>query len=451
MLNKVPNLVYSDRTGKIYVHPYLRMCGMEGSRVRVPHPEELVSLPKGSTFYFLPGRHPIGFNPGHGGFERIERISGKPVFAASCFLVPTYIRLLLPAYWVKQGPQRRLPLWAYNAIGYYGGKFWTAAMRIDSKNRQLPHFYPCDELEKNVKRIVRLFPRNRLVQHLAYCAVHYSCLAAKNFFFGRWEAPLPASRYCNSGCLGCLSFQEEEGIASHRRIGFTPSPEELAEVALFHIERTPEAIVSFGQGCEGEPLLVHKVIGEAIGKIRRKTNKGTININTNASKPQFLKELIDSGLDSMRVSLNSAQEKFYNDYFKPKGYRFKDVLKSIRIAKQNNLFVKGTPSAEFHNSIFHPGELVVHKQRIGAFPENQLHPLLRARAIENLVFFGISTRGIVLSTSRRAFDLDYRRFVLKGACYDADAEVHRVFTGKVFPRQATVLEVDAFIAEQGEN
>lgn len=118
--------------------------------------------------------------------------------------------------------------------------------------------------------------------------------------------------------------------------------------------------------------------------------------------------------------------------------------------KQNNLFVKGTPSAEFHDSIVHPGELVVYKQRVSAFSENQLHMILRARGIENLVFFGISTSGITLSTLRRAADLDFRCVVLKNACFDADPEVHRVLTEKIFPMQATVLTVDEFISQQGD-
>jgi nicotinamidase-related amidase len=118
--------------------------------------------------------------------------------------------------------------------------------------------------------------------------------------------------------------------------------------------------------------------------------------------------------------------------------------------KENNLFVKGTPSAEVHSSIARQEELVVYKQRVGAFSENHLHLILRACGIENLVFFGISTSGITLSTLRRAYDLDYRCIVLKDACFDADPEVHRVLTEKVFPAQATVLTVDEFVAEQGD-
>ncbi|HTR80772.1 MAG TPA: cysteine hydrolase [Bacteroidota bacterium] len=128
-----------------------------------------------------------------------------------------------------------------------------------------------------------------------------------------------------------------------------------------------------------------------------------------------------------------------------------DTNSPLQRVKQNNLFVKGTPSAEFHNSIAQPGELIVYKQRISAFSENQLHLILRSRGVENLVLFGVSTSGITLSTLRRAYDLDFKCIVLKDACFDADQEVHRVLTEKIFPRQADVLFVDDFIAEQGGN
>lgn len=339
MLKKAPYLVYSDCRGKIYVHPSLRIVGMEGERVRLPRSEELIPLPEGSTFYYLPQRYAIGYNRRTDSFEQVETLKNKKIYAVGCFLPPTYLRLLLPAYWLKKDQVSTLPLWAYNTIGYYAGKYWTTALRIDQKTRQFPYQYDAQKLEKNVRDIARQFPKNRLVSHLSYCALHYHCLAAKNFFLGRWEAPLPASRSCNSGCFGCLSLQDEEGIASHRRIGFIPSAEELAQVALFHIQRAKEPIVSFGQGCEGEPLLVHKVIRETIKRIRDKTARGTININTNASKPEYLRKIIDAGLDSMRVSLSSAQELYYDKYFRPRGYGFKDVIESIKIAKQNSVFV----------------------------------------------------------------------------------------------------------------
>jgi nicotinamidase-related amidase len=117
-------------------------------------------------------------------------------------------------------------------------------------------------------------------------------------------------------------------------------------------------------------------------------------------------------------------------------------------AKQNNLFVKGSPSAEFHGELVHPGDLIIYKQRIGAFSENHLNLTLRAHGIENLVLFGISTSGVVLATVARAFDLDFRLTIIHDACFDADAEVHRMLMEKIFPKRATVTTTKAFISEQ---
>ncbi len=79
--------------------------------------------------------------------------------------------------------------------------------------------------------------------------------------------------------------------------------------------------MSFGQGCEGEPLIVSDVIRDAILLIRKETSKGTINLNTNASLPSRVAELADAGLDSMRISMNSPRPKTYKAYFR-QGYGF---------------------------------------------------------------------------------------------------------------------------------
>lgn len=115
-------------------------------------------------------------------------------------------------------------------------------------------------------------------------------------------------------------------------------------------------------------------------------------------------------------------------------------------ARQNNLFAIGTPSAEIHPAVYRTGELVVHKQRYSAFSENNLRMILRARGIEHLALCGVVTSGVVLSTVRRAFDLDYRLTVVKDACLDRDPEVHRVLTEKVFPVQAKVATAEEFAA-----
>jgi nicotinamidase-related amidase len=62
------------------------------------------------------------------------------------------------------------------------------------------------------------------------------------------------------------------------------------------------------------------------------------------------------------------------------------------------------------------------------------------------VLTGIATSGVVLSTLREAADRDFRLVVLSDGCLDADPEVHRVLTEKVFPRQAEVMAVADWVA-----
>jgi len=107
--------------------------------------------------------------------------------------------------------------------------------------------------------------------------------------------------------------------------------------------------------------------------------------------------------------------------------------------------------ADEHATAIHPApdEVVVTKRRVSAFAGSDLDVVLRAGAIGDLVLCGISTSGVVLSTLRQAADLDFGLTVLRDACADADDEVHRVLTEKVFPRQAEVLDVAAWTAAAG--
>lgn len=95
-------------------------------------------------------------------------------------------------------------------------------------------------------------------------------------------------------------------------------------------------------------------------------------------------------------------------------------------------------------------EAVVLKKRVSAFSGSDLEVLLRAQGLTHLVLTGIATSGVVLSTIREAADRDYRLTVLHDACADADEEVHRVLTEKVFPRQAEVLSVAEWTARLAE-
>ena len=109
-------------------------------------------------------------------------------------------------------------------------------------------------------------------------------------------------------------------------------------MAIRHLDQAPEPIVSFGQGCEGEPLTEYKLIAAAIRTIRAQTSNGTVNLNTNGSRPDRVRLVAESGLDSIRISLNSAQPELYHAYYRPKNYRFDDVPASIRIAQSLGLY-----------------------------------------------------------------------------------------------------------------
>ena len=110
-------------------------------------------------------------------------------------------------------------------------------------------------------------------------------------------------------------------------------------------------------------------------------------------------------------------------------------------------FAEGDPGSVIHPAVAPAsGDLIVTKRRVSAFTGSDLEVVLRAGGTDHLVLTGIATSGVVLSTLRQAADLDYRLTVLADGCLDADPEVHRVLTEKVFPRQADVVRVADWIA-----
>ncbi|MBU1134796.1 MAG: radical SAM protein, partial [Candidatus Omnitrophica bacterium] len=82
-----------------------------------------------------------------------------------------------------------------------------------------------------------------------------------------------------------------------------------------------------------------ETLEETIRILRMRTSRGTINLNTNGFSPFYVKRLAQAGLDSIRISLNSVQKDYYNAYFRPQDYQFKDVIKSIKLSKDLGLFV----------------------------------------------------------------------------------------------------------------
>ena len=230
-------------------------------------------------------------------------------------------------------------MWGYTAVGFKDDAYHAAGFRVEYNKKWDPRNYDDRDLVPAIDEFKNQFKSGPLVDHLTNCAVNNHCFAAKNLFLGRWEAPLPVSRTCNADCIGCLSLQVDQACnASHHRISFRPEKDEIVSLAVFHLEKSPDAIVSFGQGCEGEPLTEYRLIADSISGIRVKTGRGTINLNTNGSWPERVREVAASGLDSIRISLNSAQPEFYRAYYRPKNYDFEDVVASIRLSREMGLY-----------------------------------------------------------------------------------------------------------------
>ncbi len=346
-----PDSVYAlaaTARGEIIDHPEWLMLGAEGLRARRPRADELIPLPAGSRLFFLPDCPGLGWQPAGARIRAIEAIPNfvtGPLQGVAAFLPPAYSRLLLPAVAWRE-TDYTLPLWAYTAVGWSDEleDYVVAAVRVDENRQWEPEFFDDREVVVGVEKKLADYPANRLIKHLSRCALDYHCFAAKNFFLERWECPLPVSPICNAACVGCLSFQDEilvaEGKscpASHERITFVPSVGELLEVALPHIERAENPVLSFGQGCEGDPILQGRRIAEFARAVRRETTAGTLNVNTNASLPERVSEIAAAGIDALRVSLNSARKETYLSYYRPRGYAFEDVLESLRRAKTGGL------------------------------------------------------------------------------------------------------------------
>lgn len=327
-----PQLVVADRDGKLFEIPDLLMLGRSGGTAVRIHPEEFVPLPEGALLFHLPGRRPTGWDPRTGRPVTLTEWQGTPVVAAATFLPPAYTHLFLSA-WQREADAAPLPLYAYTAVGWRDGGFVAPTVRIDPDQRQEVALFDADEIERRATDLLEKHPNNRLVDHLVKnCALTYCCPAARNYVLGRWEAPMPTSPACNADCVGCISYQPEQKIpVTQPRLTFQPTVEEIEEMAVAHLETAERAIVSFGQGCEGEPLLRVEVLEAAIRRIRARTSRGTVHINTNASRPEAVRRLVAAGLNSIRISLNSCQPAYYERYYRPRGYSLADVLASGRV------------------------------------------------------------------------------------------------------------------------
>lgn len=324
--------LYADANGEIYDAPGYQAAGRSGSAISLLNEADLIPLPPGSELMYLPGRSALA------GQNGVLAPIAQELYAVAAILPAGYTRLLLPAF-TKLDAAPQLPLFGYTAVALKKGKMMVAAVKSDDNTKWDPRRYNDSKLQARVDAVRRELPDNRIVEQLARCSLTWHCCTAQNLFYRRWEAGIPVSPACNANCYGCISLQPAECCPSPQsRIDFAPTAAEIAAVGVYHLAAAPEAIISFGQGCEGEPSLAFAEVSKAIAAIRQQTKQGLININTNAGLTAGIQSLVDAGLDTMRVSMISARPEVYQAYYRG-NYHLSDVAASIDYAKSHGVYV----------------------------------------------------------------------------------------------------------------
>jgi pyruvate-formate lyase-activating enzyme len=329
-LQQSPYILYSDGEGNIYEDTSLYVVGRAGWDAMPIDPADWIELPEGGNLYELPGRRGIGLDVETGEMRLCDK-----GWAVAAFIPPAHTGLYIAAY-ETEAEAPTLPLFCYTAAGWLDNKTYVPAVRIEQDIRQECAGYDDEKIASGTETLLANYPHNRLVKHLMEnCCMTYNCPAARNFSMSRWECPVPTSPACNANCIGCISFQpsEETIVSTQDRLTFKPTAEEIVEFTVPHLNNAPFPIISFGQGCEGEPLLMWETIRASIIEIRKHTDKGSININTNGSKPDAVKALCEVGLNSIRVSTNSARKHIYEPYYRPNNYQFEDTIESLKVMR----------------------------------------------------------------------------------------------------------------------
>jgi nicotinamidase-related amidase len=175
-------------------------------------------------------------------------------------------------------------------------------------------------------------------------------------------------------------------------------------------------------------VLIMDYQNEIVGGLPEKTQSSILD---NASK--ILRAARQADLPVIYVVVNFREG--YPDV-SPRNKGFSGIIGTGR-------FLAGSLKAEIHPGVApQKGDIIVTKRRVGAFSSTDLETMLRARDINNLILFGVSTSGCVLTTVRDGADADYGMVVVSDACADRDEEVHRVLLDKILPRQANMATTE---------
>jgi pyruvate-formate lyase-activating enzyme len=379
-----PRLLVAAPDGRVFEHPELEMALDNGlDRLRVTA-KDVIPLPADWDLMAMPGTRPVGYDATTGNFTTVSTFTtdaGETFepWAVACHPPPGYVRAFHAAaeYTDATHPDAKLrqladeaearrqrdaekrhkrglpvldsagddarpglPLWAYTAVGATTKGTVAALFLADETTRWAPDLFYKPDLKEKIQQRLADDPDNQVLQQLSQCAGDYLCCCASNVFYERWEGAVPIAPACTAACLGCLSKEPAWNTpVPQKRLKFQPTPDEIARVIAHHLERAPEPMMSFGQGCEGEPTMNGPVIIESIRRARARTTRGIININTNGSRPDTIRECAKAGASALRISINTFDRDVYTMYYRPADYDFDDVVRSLYVGRDHGMHV----------------------------------------------------------------------------------------------------------------
>lgn len=326
---RIPNLVYANKRGQIFDHTELYMAARSAGFNFVPYEIELVELPKEANLYLMQNTVPVAYN------QDTTNMEDFPGGAAVAAILPQpYLRLFLPAYTCAEGEQ--LPPMAYTAIGWLEEKFVTPALQMD-KLRPVNVNSTETALAKAAEAKEK-FPKNKLIPFLEECISQNACSMAADIFTGGYECAIPVSMaHCTEPVIPSAALAT--GCSGLRKLNFTPSSRDIIEVAMFYADQTKKPLITFGSACEGDPVMVAETVAKAIKVIKKNRPDATVSYIGCAGFPDKMKMLYEAGLDSVRLTVNSVNPSTYERFYRPKGFTFDGIYKSIELAHRAGVFV----------------------------------------------------------------------------------------------------------------
>ena len=321
--------IHSDRSGRVFVSADYGATALDGRAPAIF--ERAIPLPPDAQLIPLADRAAIGIDR-----RGQPRPLGAARWALGAVLGPGYLRTHLPACAAAPDSAPLEPLTYAAVAADRAGEIVVGAVAMGAPAQgTVSGRVTDDDLASRITDRLRSEPSNRLLRQLVRCAREYECQAARNAFLGRGECALPLGAPSNDDARSSVALRRRDDRAPTEPTAMLATAADAAAVANAHF-RAGGTSVSFGQACEGDPLLLVRTVAAAAALIARPGGTEIV-LRTNASSAAALARAADAGIDRVVVALASAHGPTYELVHAPSGHRWTDVRASLRDAATRKL------------------------------------------------------------------------------------------------------------------